>query len=112
VKAKCTDCHDDNKFIAQAKTIHGKSAVTCVDCHMPRATKSAIKTGKFAGDTRSHLVKINVDPMASMFKPGMLKGKKVTFAEGFVTLEYSCLNCHGARDKKWAAEKAKGYHDE
>ncbi|MBT4266504.1 MAG: hypothetical protein HOD85_20070 [Deltaproteobacteria bacterium] len=112
VKAKCTDCHDDDKFIAQAKTIHGKSAVTCVDCHMPRATKSAIKTGKFAGDTRSHLVKINVDPMASMFKPGMLKGKKVTFAEGFVTLEYSCLNCHGARDKKWAAEKAKGYHDE
>lgn len=110
VKAKCVDCHDDAKFIAQAKTVHGKSAVTCVDCHMPRATKSAIKTGKFAGDVRSHMVKINIDPEASMFKAGKLNGKNVTFTEGFVTLDFSCLNCHGSRDKMWANKNAKDYH--
>ena len=110
IKTTCTSCHDDNKFVAHAKTTHGKAAIACKECHMPRATKSAIKTGKFAGDVRTHLVKINVNPKASMFKPGVLKGKKVTFTEGFVTLEYACLNCHGSKNKKWAAKNAKEYH--
>lgn len=110
VKAQCTDCHDDSEFKEFASSTHGLSGVTCVDCHMPKATKSAVKTGKFEGDTRTHLFKINLNPNANMFKSGKLAGKKVTFAQSFVTLDFACLNCHGARDKKWAAQKAKDYH--
>ena len=112
VREQCVDCHDDSQFKMHAsKTTHGKADVSCVDCHMPKATKSAIKTGKFIGDVRTHIVKINLDPEANMFKPGNLGGKKVTFAQGFVTLDFTCLSCHGSRDKSWAAENAKGYHE-
>lgn len=111
VKAQCVSCHEDDVFAAFASTTHGKAGISCVDCHMPRATKSAIKSGKFAGDIRTHLMTINLDPMASMFKDGKLGGKKVTFAQGFVTSDFSCLNCHGSRDKQWAAEKGKNYHN-
>ena len=36
--------------------------------------------------------------------------KKSTFAQGAVTLEYSCLSCHASRDKKWASKNAKKIH--
>ena len=38
------------------------------------------------------------------------KGKKSTFAQNFVTVEYACLSCHASRDKEWAAKSAKGFH--
>lgn len=111
VRTQCTDCHEDKPFQEYAKnTTHGKSGVTCVDCHMPHASKSAIKTGKFRGDVRSHLIKINLDPKAKMFIEGEFKGVKGTFAQGYVTSDFSCLACHGARDRTWAAENGKNYH--
>ncbi len=32
------------------------------------------------------------------------------FANGYVTLEWSCLNCHNDKDKAWAGQYAKGIH--
>ncbi|MBF0280034.1 MAG: hypothetical protein HQM13_19710 [SAR324 cluster bacterium] len=113
VKKGCSsgDCHSEKEYVSFAKeTIHGKAEINCIECHMPKATKSAIKTGRFAGDVRTHMVKINVDPAASMFKDGMLKGKKVVYSQGFVTLDFACLNCHGSKDKMWAAKNAKDFH--
>jgi hypothetical protein len=106
---KCAECHD-GEAAAYAKTIHGKSNISCVECHMPRASKSAIKTGEFAGDVRTHIFKISTDPKASLFYTEEKDGKKNTYASGALTLDYVCLNCHQSRDKNWAAKYAKGFH--
>ena len=77
---------------------------------MPKASKSAISVASYIGDVRTHIFKINTDPNANMFKTVEEKGKKSTFAQGYLTVEYACLSCHASRDKNWAASKAKGFH--
>lgn len=106
----CAECHGD---IAEsyAKTRHGMQGTACMECHMPKASKSAISLASYTGDVRTHIMKINTDPDANMFKEVEEKGKKSLFAKGFVTVEYACLSCHASRDKAWAAKNAKNYHD-
>ncbi len=106
-KDNCASCHED-QGASFARNIHAKSGITCKDCHMPMASKSAIKTGKFRGDVRTHLFKINTNPKAKMFVA--VKGKKDDKTNGFVTLDFACLSCHGSRDMKWAARMAKKIH--
>ncbi|PLX91018.1 MAG: hypothetical protein C0619_08390 [Desulfuromonas sp.] len=108
-KDNCAKCHAD---VAKtyAENIHGKQGTRCVECHMPKASKSAIKVASYTGDVRTHLFKINTDKDADMFKTIEENGKKSTFAKGFVTVEYACLSCHASRDKAWAAKKAKKFH--
>ena len=77
---------------------------------MPKASKSAIAVASYTGDVRTHIFKINSDADADMFRTIEEKGKKSTFAKGFVTVEYVCLGCHASRDKKWAAAEAKKVH--
>lgn len=121
---ECVSCHKPHmsaKFKdglkVQCETCHAKQAadykgsmmqlggVKCADCHMPRATKTAVQKGKFEADIRTHLYKINLDPNAKMFSAD---GK---FANGFLTVEYACLTCHGGRTKDWAIEASKkGVH--
>jgi len=79
---------------------------------MPKASKSAISVASYTGDVRTHIFKINTDVNAEMFKEVTEKGKTSTFAKNFVTVEYTCLSCHGSRDKAWAAKNAAGYHGE
>ncbi|GBE00430.1 doubled CXXCH motif [bacterium BMS3Abin07] len=109
IKRQCATCH-----ASQASAFRGsimeKVGVACIDCHMPRATKSATAKGKYEGDIRTHLFKINADAKASMFYSEKVKGKKKTFARGFVTSDFACLNCHKNRNRKWAEAKAKGIH--
>lgn len=111
VKDNCQECHEE---IAKsyALTVHGKQGTRCVECHMPKATKSAISVASYTGDVRTHIFKINTAADANMFKEVEEKGKKSTFAQGFVTVEYTCLGCHGSRDKEWASQKAMNYHDQ
>ncbi len=106
---KCAGCHEDQAK-SYAKNVHGKAGMKCFECHMPKASKSAIKTGRHAGDVRTHIFKINVDPKANMFATKEKNGKKKITAKGFVTLDFACLNCHGSRDLKWAAKQAKKIH--
>lgn len=103
IKAECSSCHGD-----VAKGYKGskmeKVGKTCEDCHMPKATKSAVTTAKWQGDVKTHLFKINTDPKAKMFTDD---GK---FARGYLTLEFSCLKCHLDRSTEWAAQYAKKAH--
>nr|MBF0222494.1 hypothetical protein [Desulfobulbaceae bacterium] len=109
-KNTCENCHAE-QAASYAKTIHAKGDVKCLDCHMPKATKSAIKINKFTGDVRTHIFKINTDPKASMFETVVKDGKESTFAKPFVTLDYVCLGCHIGRDINWAADNHnKGAH--
>jgi len=84
--------------------------VHCIDCHMPRAAKSAIARGQYEGDIRTHLFKINIDASAQMFYREKSQGKGKDYAHGYTTLDFSCLGCHKNQDRKWAAAKAKGIH--
>ena len=119
----CTTCHDSHKTAKfamkiQCESCHAKQAakfagssmhlrgVKCTNCHMPEATKSAVKKGKYQGDVKTHLFKINLDPKAKMFRK---EGKK-TYANGFLTVEYACLSCHGEKDRAWAIATSKGVH--
>lgn len=110
-KVDCAECHED-VAAAFAKDIHGKQGTRCIECHMPKASKSAISVASYIGDVRTHIFKINTDPNASMFETKEAGGKKKTYARGFVTLDYVCLSCHGARDKVWAAKYAKEFHEQ
>lgn len=109
VKDNCKECHGEAAK-SYANNIHGKSNIRCFECHMPKVSKSAISLASYVGDVRTHIFKINTDPKANMFKTVEEKGKKSTFAKGFVTLDYACFSCHGSRDREWAAKGAKGIH--
>ena len=108
-KNNCAECHGD---IAASydKSRHGMQGTRCIECHMPKASKSAISVASYTGDVRTHIFEINTAADADMFKTIEEKGQKSTFAKNFVTVEYACLSCHGSRDKAWAAGKAKGFH--
>jgi hypothetical protein len=108
-EADCAGCHDEvaSKY---SETLHGRTKIECIECHMPNASKSAIAVASYTGDVRTHIFKINTDADATMFRTVEEKGKKSTFAKGFVTVEYTCLGCHASRDKKWAAAEAKKVH--
>ena len=84
--------------------------IECFACHMPKMSKSAIKVNKYTGDVRSHIFRITTDPKASAFATVEKDGKKSTYADGFVTLEFACLGCHLGRDVKWASKNAKKIH--
>ena len=84
--------------------------VRCVDCHMPKATKSAVAHGRHEGDIRTHLFTISTDAKADMFYIEKENDKQHTYAKGFVTLDFACLNCHANKDRKWAARRARKIH--
>jgi hypothetical protein len=103
IRKQCADCH-----ASQAKDYAGSkmalSGVTCVQCHMPSAGKSAETFGKYAGDVKAHIAKISTNPADRMFTDD---GK---FATGKLTLDFACLRCHGSHDVAWALANAKGIH--
>jgi hypothetical protein len=107
IKIQCGNCHfsEGITFAATTITEHISEGVTCNDCHMPKAAKSALAAGPFEGDVTSHLFRINTDSTAQMFTPDG------AFANGYLTLEYTCLRCHGGETKAWAAEHAGDSHN-
>lgn len=126
-KLDCVSCHSPHKTArfsirTNCKTCHAtqvkeylgstmqRVGVTCVDCHMPKATKSATARNKFEGDIRTHIFRINTGRDANMFFEEEVKGKTRTFARGFVTVDFACLNCHGNQNKGWAATNARRVH--
>ena len=104
IKTQCATCHAQQNADFTGSTMQ-KANVKCIDCHMPKIGKSAVgDAAKFTGDVREHLFKINTDPTAKMFSDD---GK---FANGYLTLEWTCLKCHNDKDKAWAGQYAKGIH--
>lgn len=124
---RCTNCHNPHRRAIMARdncgschtnirarysiSHHGRQKIRCIECHMPKATKSAISVASYTGDIRTHIFKINTDANADMFMEITEKGKSSLFAKGFLTVEYACLSCHGGRDKAWAAKNARNLHD-
>jgi len=142
---KCTDCHDPHQgphyegaqpgaLVRQCSDCHPRQAsannhlagLACEDCHMPKASKSAIKINDFQADLHTHLFAINTNPVGKNGPGGFLTadGKFVdtSSGKGAVTLDLVCYGCHtdpltstgGGGSQRTLAElsaKATGIHD-
>jgi len=90
----CVSCHVDGENADIASTTHAFG--TCLDCHMPDASKSAIATNAYNADVSTHLWKINtsVNGKADMFSED---GTSVAIGDdghGAITLDFACYGCH------------------
>jgi predicted CXXCH cytochrome family protein len=106
----CENCHwEEEKYQAsQAMTAMG---VECIDCHMPRVTKSAVgNKAMFTGDIRTHLMAIDPGQIGQFTEDG----KNALSQLG---LDFACRSCHvrggSASILTDAAliRSATGYHD-
>jgi hypothetical protein len=99
----CADCHT-GKTEQYAQTKMYAAGVTCADCHMPEAVKTAEGNATiYYADIRTHLLDINTDPNAKLTYTGT-DGKE--YATGSIPLGWSCLapGCHTDKDVTWAAK--------
>jgi len=107
IKVACEGCHfEETESFKTSSINHAGSSVgpSCIDCHMAKAAKSAVAAGPYEGDVHSHLWRINTSATAEMFTPDS------AYANGFLTLEYTCLTCHNDKNKSWAASNASQVH--
>ncbi|MEJ5375338.1 MAG: multiheme c-type cytochrome [bacterium] len=108
-RTQCTNCHFE-KAKYQASDAHKAMEVACIDCHMPRITKSAWgDPARFTGDIRTHMMAIDPDQIGQFTKDGK-------YALSQLSLDFACRHCHvqgGKASPKSDEElkaKAKGYH--
>lgn len=105
IKNKCESCHfQETASLMNSEYQHYTVQTKCIDCHMPYAAKSATAVDTlYKGDVRSHLFAINIDPGAEMF------GSDGS-ANGYLTVEYVCIQCHPSMDKPEALSYAGRVH--
>lgn len=110
-KTTCQTCHPTQQVLLN----DAPKAIECVDCHMPKATKSALggPVGNgLRGDVASHVLSINPAPVSrdAMFTPDgsqlVVDGEGV----GALTLDFVCLGCHTDKDLSWAGDHAPTVH--
>ena len=106
----CENCHFENAKY-QDSEIHPLVA-ECIDCHMPRITKSAVGNAEqFTGDIRTHLMAIDPDQVGQFTEDG-------SQALSQVGLDFACRNCHvegglaSPKTDEELREVADDYHDE
>ena len=101
-KTECTTCHTEMEVQKQAfrglGRRHLNRGVTCIECHMPYAAKSAVAVNNYNADVRSHQFRITLDPNATMFDG------TGNFANGRLTPAFACLGCHENIIAKYAAQ--------
>ena len=108
-RTQCANCHfQEAKY--QASEIMQSVGVECIDCHMPRVTKSAVgNAAKFTGDIRTHLMAIDATQIEQFTEDG-------SKALSELGLNFSCRSCHveggGAsiRSDQELKESAYNYH--
>ena len=107
-KATCQNCHFNN---AQFQKITDRRHADCIDCHMPRVTKSAEgDPARFSGDIRTHLMAINPNGRSQFDKAGK-------FSQPYLVIDFACKGCHNESGRakvlpdERLIEVATGYHD-
>lgn len=109
VRTTCENCHFESAKY-QNNDSHVALEVACIDCHMPRITKSAVgDADKLTGDIRTHLMAIDVDQVGQFNEDGSASLSQVS-------LDFACRHCHipGSAVEKTddeLREGATGYHD-
>lgn len=108
-RTNCEDCHFKEEKV-QNNTIHEKINVKCIDCHMPKLTKSALGDAeRFTGDLRTHMMAIDPDQIGQFSEDG-------SEALSQLSLDFACRSCHSdggdgtVKTDEELIEGAKGYH--
>jgi hypothetical protein len=85
-RTRCENCHHKETQYQASEVM--KELVDCIDCHMPRVTKSAVgNAAKFTGDIRTHLMAIDPTMMNQFTEDG-----KFTLSQ--IGLDFACKSCH------------------
>ncbi len=108
-RTNCENCHFKEEKV-QNNEIHAKINVDCIDCHMPKLTKSAVgDPERFTGDIRTHMMAIDPEQIGQFSEDG-----SVAFSQ--LSLDFACRSCHSEKgdatpktDEELIAG-AKGYH--
>jgi hypothetical protein len=110
IKTACENCHFEQAQYQKIQYI--KHAGGCINCHMPRVTKSALgDPERYTGDVRTHLMAINPLSTSQFDDDG-------NFSQPYLSLDYVCKQCHTAEGSggeltdEILVEVAKGYHDQ
>ncbi len=107
-RTQCENCHfKEGQF--QDSQVHPNVA-ECIDCHMPRVTKSAVgDASKFTGDIRTHLMAIDPNQIGQFTEDG-------SAALSQIGLDFACRSCHveggmaTVKSDEQLIDKATGYH--
>ena len=84
-KTPCENCHFKE---AKYQKITDRKHAECVECHMPRASKSALgDPARYSGDLRTHLFVINPDVMGQFTEDGK-------YSLPYLGLDFACKGCH------------------
>jgi hypothetical protein len=109
-RTQCENCHFDQASNIVNET-HEAIKIDCIDCHMPRVTKSAVgDPERFTGDLRTHLMAIDPQQIGQFSEDG-------TVALSQLSLDFSCRGCHNPdgrgtiKTDEELITAATGYHD-
>jgi hypothetical protein len=107
-RTQCENCHFKQGQY-QDSQIHPNVA-DCIDCHMPRVTKSAVgDASKFTGDIRTHLMAIDPTQIGQFTEDG-------SAALSQLGLDFACRSCHveggmaTSKSDEELIDKATDYH--
>ena len=107
-RTTCEQCHfQQANFQSNAKHVSFK--VDCIDCHMPRLSKSALgDPEQFTGDLRTHVMAIDPFQIGQFTEDGSL-------ALSQISLDFACKSCHtpgssSERSDEELLEAAVDYH--
>lgn len=106
-KTPCENCHLEE---AKYQKITDRTHAECIECHMPRASKSALgDPDRYTGDLRTHIFAINPDQMGQLTEDG-------SASLPYLGLDFSCKSCHydggpaSVQEDDALMEMANGYH--
>jgi hypothetical protein len=107
-RTQCENCHFKQAQF-QDSQIH-PGVAECIDCHMPRVTKSAVGNADiFTGDIRTHLMAIDPNQIGQFTEDG-------SAALSQLGLDFACRSCHSdggmatAKSDQELIDKATEYH--
>jgi hypothetical protein len=110
----CNDCHDPHSSVKYDDIAQGDGVLTscenchpfevannyhppigeCVDCHMPKASKSAVAVNIYQGDIRTHIWSINTDSEYNMFSIDGTSVVEDAQGQSQINLAFACYGCH------------------
>lgn len=111
LNATCETCHQNKTIMLN----NAPKEIECVDCHMPKASKSALgmQVGNgWKGDVSTHIMAINTDPVTKTEMWDSEENHVQLDQDGIakVTMDFACLQCHSNKTVGWAANYAPVMH--
>ncbi len=108
-RTTCENCHFAQAQV-QNNDRHARLNVDCIDCHMPRISKSAVgDVERFTGDIRTHMMGIDPRQVGQFSEDG-------STALSQISLDFACRSCHvdggiaNSRTDEELVAGAVGYH--